>query len=77
VMGKCLDAPPNAAAGTAVQVWDCNGAANQQWAVNGNGTISSAQTGLCLDLSGGGTGNGAAVIVANCAGGATQRWARA
>jgi endo-1,4-beta-xylanase len=77
VMGKCLDVPSNAAAGTRVQIWDCSGAANQQWAINSNGTISSAQTGLCLDVNSGGTANGSAVIVWNCHGGTNQRWARA
>jgi endo-1,4-beta-xylanase len=76
-MGKCLDAPPNAAAGTRLQVWDCSGGTNQQWVINGNGTISSAQTGMCLDVNGGGTANGSAVIVWSCHGGANQRWARA
>ncbi|MCA2215491.1 endo-1,4-beta-xylanase [Wangella sp. NEAU-J3] len=77
VLGKCLEAPANAAAGTAVRVWDCGGGANQQWAVNGNGTISNAQSGLCLDVNGGSTANGSAVIVWSCHGGANQRWARA
>jgi poly(3-hydroxybutyrate) depolymerase len=76
VMGKCLDVPPNAAAGTRLQIWDCHGGANQQWVFNGNGTISSAQTGLCLDVNGGATANGSAVIVWSCHTGANQRWAR-
>jgi endo-1,4-beta-xylanase len=77
VMGKCLDVPNNAAAGTRVQIWDCSGAANQQWVFNSNGTISNAQTGLCLDVNGGSTANGSAVIVWGCHGGANQRWVRA
>jgi endo-1,4-beta-xylanase len=77
VMGKCLDAPPNAAAGARVQIWDCGGGANQQWVLNGNGTISNAQTGLCLDVSNSGTSNGTAVVVWNCNGAANQRWVRA
>ena len=77
VMGKCLDVPANAADGTRVKIWDCNGGANQQWNLNSNGTISNAQSGLCLDVNGGGTTNGSAVIVWNCHGGANQRWARA
>jgi endo-1,4-beta-xylanase len=77
VLGKCLDAPPNAAAGTRVQIWDCNGGANQQWNLNSNGTISSAQTGLCLDVNGAGTANGTAVSVWTCHNGANQRWSRA
>jgi len=77
VTGKCLDAPLNATAGTRVQIWDCGGGANQQWVFNSNGTISNAQTGLCLDVNGGATTNGAAVIVWSCHSGANQRWARA
>jgi hypothetical protein len=77
VMGKCLDVPPNSGAGTRVQIWDCHGGANQQWNFNSNGTISNAQTGLCLDVNGGGTANGSTVIVWSCHGGTNQRWARA
>jgi endo-1,4-beta-xylanase len=76
VMGKCLDTPPNATAGTRVQIWDCSGGVNQQWVFNGNGTISNAQTGLCLDVNGAATANGSAVIVWSCHGDANQRWAR-
>ncbi|WP_345516206.1 ricin-type beta-trefoil lectin domain protein, partial [Phytohabitans houttuyneae] len=77
VMGKCLDVASNAGTGTRAQIWDCNGGANQQWVFNSNGTISNAQTGLCLDVNGAGTANGSAVIVWTCHGGANQRWARA
>ncbi len=77
VMGKCLDVPNNAAAGTRVQIYDCHGGANQQWNVNSNATISNAQTGLCLDVNGAATANGSAVIVWGCHGGANQRWNRA
>jgi poly(3-hydroxybutyrate) depolymerase len=77
VLGRCLDLAPNAAAGTRAQIWDCNGGANQQWNVNGNGTISNAQTGLCLDVSGAATANGATVVAWSCHTAANQRWARA
>jgi poly(3-hydroxybutyrate) depolymerase len=77
VMGKCLDVPANAAAGTRAQIWDCNGGANQQWNLNGNGTISNAQSGLCLDVNGAGTANGTTVVVWTCHTSANQRWARA
>jgi alpha-galactosidase len=77
VLGKCLDAPSNAGGGTRVQIWDCNGGANQRWNLNTNGTISNAQTGLCLDANNGGTANGTAVIVWSCHGGTNQRWIRA
>jgi hypothetical protein len=75
VMGKCLDAPINAGSGARVQIWDCNGGANQSWNLTSTGTITSVQTGLCLNS--GGTANGAAVTVATCNGGTSQRWAKA
>ena len=75
VLGKCLDAPNNAASGARVQIWDCHGGANQQWNVTSSGTITSVQTGLCLDVTG--TANNAAVNVATCNNGASQRWAKA
>jgi alpha-galactosidase len=77
VMGKCLDVPTNAGAGTRVQIWDCTGGANQRWSLNANGTISNAQNGLCLDANEAGTANGTAVIVWSCHGGTNQRWSRA
>ncbi len=75
VLGKCLDTPNNAGSGTRVQIWDCHGGTNQQWNVNDNGTITSVQTGLCLDTAG--TANNSAVTVATCNTGAGQRWAKA
>ncbi|MCG5452126.1 MULTISPECIES: glycoside hydrolase family 27 protein [Micromonospora] len=75
-LGKCLDAPPNAAAGAKVQIWDCNGGTNQQWAVNANGTISNTQSGLCLDVNGNATANGTTVILWTCTAAANQRWSQ-
>ncbi|MGC4869447.1 glycoside hydrolase family 27 protein [Micromonospora sp. DT53] len=75
-LGKCLDAPANAAAGAKVQIWDCNGGANQQWVVNANGTISGTQSGLCLDVNGNATANGTTVILWTCTGAANQRWSQ-
>ncbi|PZG01786.1 cellulase family glycosylhydrolase [Micromonospora deserti] len=77
VLGKCLEVPANATAGARAQIWDCTGGANQRWTFNTNGTISNGQNGLCLDVNGGGTANGTAVIVWTCHGGTNQRWARA
>ncbi|MCW6008229.1 RICIN domain-containing protein [Micromonospora sp. CPCC 205371] len=76
VLGKCLDVPANSGAGTRVRIWDCNGGAHQQWNLNSNGTISNAQSGLCLDVNGAGTANGTAVVVWSCHTGANQRWTR-
>jgi alpha-galactosidase len=73
---RCLDAYDNqTAAGTKIEIWDCNGGANQQWNVNDNGTITSVQTGLCLAVNG--TANSSAVNVATCNNAANQRWSKA
>jgi alpha-galactosidase len=74
--GKCLDAYDNQTApGTKVELWTCNGGANQQWRSNGDGSITGVQSGLCLDVSGGGnSGNGDPVILWTCHGGSNQRW---
>lgn len=75
-LGKCLDAPLNATAGAKVQLWDCNGGANQQWNLNSDGTVSSRQSGLCVDVNGNATANGTLVILWTCTGAANQRWTR-
>ncbi|MET7705909.1 alpha-galactosidase [Micromonospora sp. NPDC005413] len=75
-LGKCLDAPLNATAGARVQIWDCNGGANQRWTINSNGTISGAQSGLCLDVNNNGTANGTTVLLWTCTAAANQRWSQ-
>jgi len=57
-----------------VIVWDCNGQANQQWTVNANGTITGAQSGLCLDATGQGTTAGTKIELWSCNGQANQQW---
>ena len=73
-LGKCLDSPTNATSGVKAQLWACSGAANQRWNVNANGTISNAQSGLCLDANG--TANGTGVVLRTCTAGTNQRWTR-
>lgn len=75
-VGTCLDVPAGAASGTRARLWACSGAANQQWAVNANGTITNGQTGRCLGVTDGVTANGGAVGVFTCNGSAGQRWTR-
>ncbi|GIJ51423.1 lipase [Virgisporangium aliadipatigenens] len=75
-LGKCLDSPTGATAGARAQLWDCHGGANQRWNLNADGTISNAQSGLCLDVSGNGTANGTAVILWTCTAASNQRWTR-
>jgi hypothetical protein len=57
-----------------VIIWSCNGQPNQQWNVNGNGTITGVHSGLCLDVSGASTANGALVQLWTCHGGSNQQW---
>jgi GH25 family lysozyme M1 (1,4-beta-N-acetylmuramidase) len=73
--GKCLDdTAGRTASGTRVQVWGCNGNANQQWMVVPDGTLRVH--GACLAAAGTGTGagNGAAAVLNACHGTSAQRW---
>lgn len=71
--GKCLDvAGADSANGTAVQLYDCNGTAAQQWTVGTDGTVRAL--GKCLDVTGSSTANGARLQVWDCTGGANQKW---
>ncbi|MDC2960185.1 MULTISPECIES: ricin-type beta-trefoil lectin domain protein [Streptomyces] len=71
--GKCLDvAGADSADGTAVQLYDCNGTAAQQWTVGGDGTVRAL--GKCLDVTGNSTADGAKAQLWTCTGGANQKW---
>ncbi|MGW0602588.1 endo-1,4-beta-xylanase [Streptomyces sp. NPDC002640] len=70
--GRCLDVPSSSTTdGTQVQLWDCNGAANQQWTHTSTGELR-VYGNKCLDAAG--SGNGAAVQIYNCWGGDNQKW---
>jgi alpha-galactosidase len=60
-----------------VEIWPCTGGTNQQWTLNSNGTITGVGSGLCLDVTGGGTANGTLVDIWTCTGGSNQHWTRA
>ena len=75
-LGKCLDAPLNAAAGAKAQLWDCNGGTNQQWTLNADGTVRGVASGLCLDVDHNLTANGTPVLLWTCTAAANQRWTR-
>ncbi|MEU0897865.1 ricin-type beta-trefoil lectin domain protein [Streptomyces massasporeus] len=71
--GKCVDVAGAATAdGTAVQLYDCNGTAAQQWTVGGDGTVRAL--GKCLDVASGGTADGTRVQLWDCNGSAAQQW---
>ena len=72
--GRCADAPGGRTVNTTrVQVWDCNGGANQKV-----GYSASAKTlkvlGKCFDAHGRATVNGTAVELNDCNGGTNQQW---
>ncbi|AGL16775.1 alpha-galactosidase [Actinoplanes sp. N902-109] len=69
--GRCLDVPnSNTANGTQPVIWDCSGAANQQWTVSGSAVQA---LGKCLDAPLGATA-GAKVQLWDCNGGTNQQW---
>ncbi|MCU1679880.1 MAG: ricin lectin [Amycolatopsis sp.] len=71
--GKCADVAGAATAnGTAVDLYDCNGTAAQQWTA---GTGNSLQAlGKCMDVSGASTANGAQIQLYDCNGSGAQQW---
>ena len=71
---KCLGVGQSAGSGTPAAIWDCSGQSDQQWNVGADGTITAAQSGLCLDANGQGTANGTKVQLWSCTGGANQHW---
>ncbi|GLY30483.1 RICIN domain-containing protein [Kineosporia sp. NBRC 101731] len=71
--GKCLDvADSSTADGATPQMWDCFGAANQQWTHPADGTVRAL--GKCLDVTDNGTANGTAVQLWDCYGSGNQQW---
>ena len=70
--GKCVDVNGNGTAdGTRIQLWTCNGGANQQWTRTGN---TWRALGKCMNVAGGGTADGSQIQLATCNGSNTQNW---
>jgi len=72
--GRCLDVSGTSQAnGALTQIWDCNGAANQQWT-----TTSASELRVygnkCLDVNGAGTADGTSVLIWDCNGQNNQKW---
>jgi hypothetical protein len=63
----------NSANGTPVQLWTCNGTAEQQLTTQPDGTIHVL--GKCLDVSGNGIASGTAVQLQDCNGFGGETWA--
>ncbi|WP_317445569.1 ricin-type beta-trefoil lectin domain protein [Streptomyces collinus] len=71
--GKCLDvAGASGANGAAVQLYDCNGSAAQQWTLPGDGSVRAL--GKCLDVTSASTADGAKVQLYECNGTGAQKW---
>jgi hypothetical protein len=69
---KCMDDPNSSTTnGTQLEIWGCNGGANQQFTATG-GTLRTE--GKCLDAPGGATANGTIVELWTCNGGANQQF---
>ncbi|BCJ46618.1 poly(ethylene terephthalate) hydrolase family protein [Actinoplanes ianthinogenes] len=70
--GRCVDVPgATHNNGTRVQLYDCNGQANQQWTYTSSKQLTVYGT-VCLDAAG--SGNGSAVQIYSCNGQANQQW---
>ena len=75
--GKCLDDPNSTTTlTTQMQIWDCNGQANQAWTHSSSNqlTLTVGGTTLCLDASGQGTSPGTKAIIWTCNGQSNQQW---
>ncbi|MDI6104214.1 endo-1,4-beta-xylanase [Actinoplanes sp. NEAU-A12] len=70
--GRCVDVPgASQNNGTRVQLYDCNGQANQAW-TRTSGKQLTVYGSKCLDAAG--SGNGSAVQIYSCNGQANQQW---
>ena len=77
--GRVLDEPAGQNGnGTALQIWDAGGAANQQWRASQNSdgsyTLTNLASGRALDEPGNQTANGTRMQVWDVNGGANQHW---
>ncbi|MBV9792559.1 MAG: ricin-type beta-trefoil lectin domain protein [Actinobacteria bacterium] len=66
-LGRCLDIDGDGtAAGTKVELWDCNGVGGQKWVQQSDGALLNPQSGLCLDDPSGNTANGTQLQIWTC-----------
>ncbi|MGW5656826.1 glycoside hydrolase family 27 protein [Streptomyces humi] len=75
--GKCLDVPNSTTtAGTQVEIWSCNGGANQTWTHSATGqlTVYSGSAQTCLDAYDNRTTPGTKVEIWPCNGQSNQQW---
>jgi hypothetical protein len=71
---RCLDVDNNTITnGTAMQLWDCSGGANQTWVYTSRKQLV-VYGNKCLDAFNAGTTNGTAVVIWDCNGQTNQQW---
>ncbi|WP_369700164.1 ricin-type beta-trefoil lectin domain protein [Micromonospora sp. WMMA1996] len=69
---RCLDVNgASQADGAVVQIWDCNGGANQRWTLGANNQLT-VYGNKCLDVPG--TASGSRARIMSCTGGGNQQW---
>jgi non-reducing end alpha-L-arabinofuranosidase len=74
-LGRCLDINGNGtAAGTPVELWDCNGVGGQKWIQQANGSLLNPQSGRCLDDPSGNISNGTRLQIWDCNGTPAQKF---
>ncbi len=75
--GECLDVPNvSTSPGTPLQIWGCNGGANQMWTFTDSHqlTVYSGEYRLCLDAHDRETGPGTRVRTWYCNGHSSEQW---
>ncbi|MBP2706675.1 RICIN domain-containing protein [Microbispora sp. RL4-1S] len=73
--GRCLDVKGNVdTQGTALQIWDCTGQANQAFEFTSAGELRTFNGTRCVDAYGAGTSPGTTVIIWGCNGQNNQKW---
>ena len=73
VSGKCVDDYNNlTTSGNKIQIWSCDGKAQQKWVLMRDNTLRIH--GKCLGVSAASTLAGAAAVLSSCKGTASQQW---
>jgi ricin-type beta-trefoil lectin protein/putative Ig domain-containing protein len=76
IHGKCLNIVNNGTTnGSKIQLWSCNGGANEEWAIAGQyGELYNPVSGKCLEDPGSSTKNGTQLDIWTCNLGNNQNW---
>jgi pectinesterase len=73
--GRCVDVVgDDPTAGAGLQLWDCNGQADQQWDLTAAGELRTFGGTMCLDAYQKKTDPGTPVVIWSCNGGTNQQW---